>query len=309
MNKKCLVLGGAGFIGSHLTDALLNAGLGVAVLDKINCYKGNLQHCMGEIEFLEGDFLNQSDIENALSGVDYVIHLAWTTLPNSSNANPAYDIESNMIGSIRLFDSCLKAGIEKIVFISSGGTVYGFQDSFPIKENAETSPKCSYGITKLAVEKYLALYNHLHGLQYNVVRLANPYGPRQNPNSMQGIVPVFLNKIRNNEKITVWGNGDVVRDYIYISDAVRAIMTVLLGEKNNLIFNVGSGEGLSINELLDIIRKVVNKDFDVEYTHQSRKVDVPVNYLDFSFLQNQLGWQPLVSIEAGIGKTWDFNYE
>lgn len=306
MKKKCLVLGGAGFIGSHIADRLLSLGIDVRILDKINCYKGNIEHLRKDIDFLEGDFLNSADIENALQGMDFAIHLAWTTLPNNSNANPAYDIESNMIGSIRLFDACINAGVEKVVFISSGGAIYGRQDKFPIKEDAPTNPLCSYGITKLAIEKYLELYQQLHNLKYSVIRLANPYGPRQNPISQQGIIPVFLNKIKTGEKIIVWGNGDVVRDFIFIDDAVSAITASMLVGKSNITFNVGSGNGISINDLLNILREVTKMDFQVEYTHLNRKADVPANYLDSSLISKELGWRPTVSIEEGIERTWEW---
>jgi len=207
MKETCLILGGAGFIGSHLADLLLENDYNVVIFDKINCFKGNINHILKRIKFIEGDFNNDIDIKNALENVDYVYHFVSTTLPQSSNLNPYYDVESNVLGSIKLFEKCVEFLIKKVIFLSSGGTVYGISKEQIITESHPCNPVCSYGITKLAIEKYLNLFYYLNGLNYSVIRLSNPYGERQNPLVQQGVIPVFLKKALLNEVIDIWGDG------------------------------------------------------------------------------------------------------
>ena len=193
--EKCLVLGGGGFIGSHLSEGLIKAGYFVVVFDKLNFSKRNIEHIKSNISVIEGDFNNEIDVKKSLEDIDYVFHLVSSTLPASSNQNPIYDVETNLISSLMLFDESIKKNVKKIIFISSGGTVYGIPNNIPIKEDNPRHPICSYGIIKKTIEDYLFMYNLLHGLDYNVFRLSNPYGERQNPLGMQGAIPVFLRKI------------------------------------------------------------------------------------------------------------------
>src|SRR6516164_2664646 len=156
---RCLVLGGLGFIGSHLVDALLAEGHFVRCFDRANVIALEKSHLFyGDIEIFEGDFVSETDIVHALSGCDICFHLVSTTLPKSSNADPAFDVETNVVGTVRLLSQAVKAGVKKVIFVSSGGTVYGIPKHIPIAETHPTDPICSYGITKLAIEKYLALF-------------------------------------------------------------------------------------------------------------------------------------------------------
>ncbi|MEZ4824386.1 MAG: NAD-dependent epimerase/dehydratase family protein [Ignavibacteria bacterium] len=221
--ERCLVLGGGGFIGSHLTEELLNSGYDVTVFDKLNFSRKNISGFPDRIKISEGDFNNEIDIENAMDGADYVFHLVSSTLPASSNENPAYDVETNLISSLNLFQKCVERKIKKVIFLSSGGTVYGIPESVPVSESNNTNPICSYGIVKKAIEDYLFMFQKIYGLDYFVFRLSNPYGERQNPLAAQGAIPVFMNNAIEDRQINIWGDGEVVRDYIYIKDAVKVL--------------------------------------------------------------------------------------
>ncbi len=199
----------------------------VTIFDKLNFSRINLAHNLSKIKIIEGDFNNEVDIKNSLKNIDIVFHLVSSTLPANSNENPVYDVETNLISSLKLFEECIQHKIKKVVFISSGGTVYGVPDKTPIIESHPLNPICSYGIIKKAIEDYLFMFNKIYGLSYNVFRLSNPYGERQNPYVAQGVIPVFLSKIIQNQKIEIWGDGEVTRDYIYIKDAVELLVKSL----------------------------------------------------------------------------------
>ena len=174
------------------------------------------------MEFCEGDFGNRGDLAAALEGCQTVFHLVATTVPKTSNDDPVHDLETNLVATVRLFDLARRSHTKKIVFASSGGTVYGAPTTVPIAEHHETSPVCSYGIHKLAVEHYLHLYHRLHGLNYSVLRVSNAFGERQRPTASQGAVTVFLDRALRGEAIVIWGDGSVVRDYVYVRDVADA---------------------------------------------------------------------------------------
>ena len=297
-----LVLGGNGFIGSHLIDRLLAEGHAVRVFDK---YKEYFRKPIKEVEYSFGDFGNRGLVSDALADIDLVFHLISTTLPKTSNDDPVFDVQSNVVESLFLMEKCVACRVKKLVFISSGGTIYGNPKILPVIEDTPKNPVCSYGITKLMIEKYLFLFNHLYGLRSAIVRPSNPYGPRQNPKSIQGVIPVFLGKIKDGEPIEIWGDGEVIRDYLYIDDLVDGIYKVALLDTPYAIFNLGSGTGHSINEILRIIRKVVGREIKVTYTKR-RSFDVPKIYLDISRAKEDLLWEPVTSLDDGIRKTWNF---
>ncbi len=207
-------------MGSHLCDALLAEGHSVRIFDRPNLKRFREFSADEQVEWVEGDFANQEDIARAVPDCDVIYHLVSTTLPKSSNDNPVYDVETNIVGTLHLLEVARKSTVRKVIFISSGGTVYGVPNSTPINEEHPTNPICSYGISKLTIEKYLNLYYTLYGLDYCVLRLANPYGERQRTTVAQGAVAVFLHRALRNETIEIWGDGSVVRDYIYVSDAI-----------------------------------------------------------------------------------------
>jgi UDP-glucose 4-epimerase len=297
-----LVLGGNGFIGSHLVDRLLAEGHRVRVFDK---YEEHFRKQLTEVAYCVGDFGNRGMLSEALEGIDMVFHLISTTLPKTSNDDPAFDVQSNVIETIFLLEQCVARKIRKVIYISSGGAIYGKPSVLPIPENCPTEPECSYGITKLTVEKYLALFNHLHGLDYVVLRPSNPYGSRQKPDGIQGAVSVFLGRVAQGKTIEIWGDGRVVRDYIFVDDLIDGIYRAAVMQSHSRIFNLGSGMGHSLNEIVEVIRKVTGRQIDVAYKAK-RSFDVPTIYLDIFRAKQELSWMPSVSLEAGMEATWTF---
>jgi len=255
----CLVLGGAGFIGSHLAEALAQQGRPVRIFDRPHVDRLPLFPRTRGFEVFTGDFLNPQALVPALEGVELVFHLVSTTLPQNSNDHPVYDVESNVLGSLRLMELCRERGVRKVVFVSSGGTVYGVPRATPVAEDHPTDPISSYGIHKLMVEKYLALAQRLHGLDYCVVRPANLYGPRQRLDTAQGAVAVFLDHALRDKPIHIWGDGSVVRDYVYVTDAVDAMLKAASFEGAPRIFNIGSGKGTSLKELVAAIGQLLGR--------------------------------------------------
>jgi UDP-glucose 4-epimerase len=298
---RALVLGGGGFIGSHLVSALLAHGTQVRVLERP--YRTRMPTIPNHpgLEWQEGDFGNVQDIHRALENVDVVFHLVSTTQPKSSNDDPSFDVESNLVATLRLLDQ-LRGTDTLLIFSSSGGTVYGTPIQTPIPETHPTDPTCSYGIVKLAIEKYLALYRLLHGLEYRILRVANPYGPGQEANRAQGVVGTFLSRVVHDEPIEVWGDGSVVRDYLYISDTVSALMQAAQYRGTERIFNIGSGGGHSVREIIAAVEQVTGKKARASYT-AARKFDVPVSVLDITRAKAELGWQPKIDLNEGLRLT------
>jgi len=302
---KSLVIGGNGFIGTNLVDGLLRKGHAVRVFDR---YPSRFREPNPAVEYVVGDLGNHGEVADVVQGVDFVFHLAYTSLPHTSNEDPVYDIRSNVVDTVQMLQQCSAAAVRKVIFISSGGTVYGIPQNTPIKEDDATDPICSYGITKLAIEKYLHLFHRLHGLDYVVARISNPYGEQQNPDAKQGAVTVFLGNLKRGNPITIWGDGEVVRDYIYIGDAVQALVKSAdyqPGPDQHRVFNIGAGRGYSLNQLIAAMRVVVGKDIDVRYT-PGRVEDVPSNVLDISRATAELGWKPEVELEEGLTRTWEW---
>jgi UDP-glucose 4-epimerase len=302
---KAVVIGGNGFIGTHLIEFLIRDGVSVRAFDR---YPSQFVQPKKEVEYVIGDLGNHGSLAEIVQGTDWVFHLAYTTLPKTSNDDPAYDVRSNLIDAVQLLQSCKEAGVKKVIFVSSGGTVYGVPQTVPILETHPTNPICSYGITKLAIEKYLHLFYHLYGLEYAVTRISNPYGEGQNPNAQQGAIGVFLGKVARGEAIEIWGKGDVVRDYLHIDDAASALIKAARYQSATdgpRIFNIGSGTGHSLNEIVDEIKVIVDRKVIVEYK-PARSLDVQSNVLDTNLARTCLDWKPTIDLNTGISRTWSW---
>jgi UDP-glucose 4-epimerase len=299
---KTLILGGNGFIGSHLVDKCISEGHSVRVFDK---YEEHYRKPLTGVDYRFGDFGNRGLVAEALIDIDIVFHLVSTTLPKTSNDDPAFDVQSNVIETLFLIEQCVHKKIKKVIFVSSGGTIYGTPHKLPINEASPTEPECSYGITKLTIEKYLALFHKLYGIDYAIVRPSNPYGARQNPNGIQGAIAVFLGKVTKGDTIEIWGDGTIIRDYIFIDDFIEGLYRAAIMNTQSRIFNIGSGIGHSLNNIILILRDKLNRDFNVNYTGK-RVFDVPAIYLDITRAKKELGWSPVVPLDAGIEQTWNF---
>lgn len=297
-----VVFGGGGFIGSAIVDKLLEAGHRVRVFERprVEPYREFLAD--EQLEWIGGDLASVHDVEEALDGMDGVFHLVSTTLPKSSNDDPIYDVQSNMVSTLQMLNAMVAKGIKKMVFISSGGTVYGPPQYLPIDEKHPTEPIVSYGITKLAIEKYLKLYSELHGIHSVVLRVSNPYGERQRLETAQGAVAAFLHRALQEQPIEIWGDGTVTRDYIYIGDVADAFLKAAEYTGPTSVFNISSGQGLSLNALVDRVEGVVSH--RIERVHKpGRPFDVQVSVLCNALAAAELGWSPQVSMADGLKRT------
>lgn len=298
---KALILGGNGFIGSYLVDSLADAGWRIRVLDQA---MERFRKPRPDVDYIIGNYGEPGLIDQALEGVETVFHCVSTTLPNSSNKDPIFDVNSNLVATITLLEHCVKQGIRKVVFLSSGGSIYGLPRSLPITEEHPTEPMCSYGICKLAIEKYLYLFQELHGIDYQILRPANPYGPRQNPNGTQGAIAVFLGLALRNQPIEIWGDGQIVRDYFHVKDLAAGIHLAATAGCPSSVFNLGSGRGYSLTQIVAAIQDVTGRRLVVNYAPQ-RVFDPPSVVLDIRRAENLLGWAPRIPLEEGIGEMWD----
>jgi len=305
---RCLILGGNGFIGSHLAEGLVKAGYDVTIFDNFKRGTKNLDAIIDKIEIIKGDFWNEDDICDALKDIDFLFHYISTTTPATATKNPIYDIESNIIGSVKLFQNAVKNDVKKIIFPSSGGTIYGDKINIRSREDDSVNPVNPYAISKLTIEKYLYYFNYLYGLDYIILRYSNPYGERQNPLGKQGVIPIFLNKIKHGEKPVIYGDGSMVRDYIYIKDAVAATIAVLEKKTNENVLNIGSGKSTSLNELIDIMSGVVGQKVIPEYIENCAAY-IPKIELDISRIQKEVCWKPTTELSEGILKTWEWMKE
>ncbi len=296
------MVGGGGFIGTHLVERLVERGDPVRVYNRS---PNRFRALPVGAEYVEGELGNHGLIRESVEGMQTVFHLASNTLPKTSNDDPIYDVRSNLVDTLQLLEACVEAGVGKVVFASSGGTVYGPPETVPIAEDHPNNPISSYGIVKLAIEKYLGLFHHLYGLDYASLRISNPYGPYQDPAGQQGAIGVFLHRILTGQPISIWGDGGVVRDYLYISDLVDAMELAAETETERKVFNVGYGRGASLNELLDTIAGVVGERSEVEYL-PARALDVPVSVLDITRARGDLGWAPKTNLVEGIARTWEW---
>lgn len=301
-----LILGAAGFIGTNLTVKFAEDKKNkITVVDKQYAYFVDLLNMnLKNVEIVQSSLDEKMDF-SILDGQDIVFHLVSTNVPTNSNCHISKDIQENVLYSAVLFEECVKYNVKKVIFFSSGGTVYGKEVQCPLSEDTRTNPISSYGLQKLTIEKLLYLYHHIYGLDYRIIRLSNPYGPYQRPNGILGAVTTFTYNALKNQPITVYGDGSVIRDFIYIDDAINAIFNVVTGNQKYKTFNIGSGVGISINQLLASIENVLNIKLNVQY-EAGRSVDVPVNYLDIGRYEECYGKLQTISLEEGIERTSEF---
>lgn len=299
---KYVIFGGGGFIGSAIADRLLLDVHSVRIFERPRVEPFRKFKASEQVEWITGDFLSTHDVSSAIKGVDVVVHLVSTTLPKSSNDDPIYDVQSNVVGTLQMLNAMVAHNVRKIVFISSGGTVYGIPKYLPIDECHPADPLVSYGITKLAIEKYMHLYEHMYGIKAITLRVANAYGERQRIETAQGAVGVFLHRALTGNPIEVWGDGSVTRDYIHISDVAEAFVKAVgySGSKN--VFNVSSGSGTSLNELIGMLEEAIGKPVQRRYL-PARPFDVPVSVLSNDLARDELEWTPSISMRSGIART------
>jgi UDP-glucose 4-epimerase len=300
---RCLVLGGSGFIGSHLVELLLENGFKVRVFSRSSTIPARLAAVGSRIELSFGDFHDAQSLADAVKGCDHVYHLVATTVPATSNRDMVFDANSNLIATLGLLEICVRERVKQVIFSSSGGTVYGRTENLPIPECHNTEPRCSYGVVKLAIEKYLELFRMQHGLDYTVLRISNCYGPRLPMNGEQGVVGAFLDRLLRGEPVTLWGDGSITRDYVYVTDVALALRAALEQQSPFRVFNIGTGIGTSLLHLIEMMERATDCHFHI-LKERARDVDVPVNILDASRARKYLSWEATTPLEQGLVNTW-----
>jgi UDP-glucose 4-epimerase len=299
--NKVLVLGGNGFIGSHIVDILHNNGFSIKVFDRES---GNSKDQRKGIDTVLGTFSDKLTLTEALVDVDAVIHTLSTSVPSSSIYSPIDDINGNLINTVNLLNLMLENNVKRILFISSGGAVYGIPKSIPIDEEHPTNPLNSYGIVKLSIEKYLLMYERLYGLDPIIIRASNAYGPRQGHIGVQGFIATLLFRMLKNEVITVYGNGDLVRDYLFVEDLAELCLKAVVSKEKG-IFNGGSGIGFSLNEIVKIAAEIGGHNPVIQQA-PGRLFDVKKNVLCIKKAEQALRWKPKTGIEEGIALHLDW---
>ena len=295
---RCLVLGAGGFIGTNLCLALRSRGVPTTGFGR----QAAPPAVLAGLHWVQGTLEQAEGLDALVDGHDHVFDLIGAGLPNSSNDNPAQIVADGVPAKVRLLEACRRQGVRRLLFASSGGTVYGVTGAAPVPEAAPTEPISAYGIGKLVVEKYLALYEHLYGLDSRVLRIANAYGAHQDARRGQGLVAAILRRLLADEPVEIWGSGAVVRDYIHIDDVVSAMLALLAHDGPGRVFNVGSGIGRSVAEVIRDAARITARTPRLLH-RQGRAADVPVNILDSARLSEQTGWRPRVAWEDGLCDT------
>ena len=297
---KCIIFGGAGFLGEHLGKALIENGHEVVVYDRASEKVETLKEKYPTINYQTGDFNSENNFNEIIDSNEIIFHLISTTVP--SNLDTVWDVTSNVLPTLRLLEACRENGkIKKIIYFSSGGTVYGKPNIIPIPEIHDTNPICSYGVQKLIIEKYLFFYYQFYGLNYSIMRIANPYGEGQAPFGAQGVIAAFLARALSGDSLKIWGETSTIRDFIYVGDVIKASLDCLEYNGIEKIFNIGSGIGVSLQDIINEIKIVVDNKVLIEQC-EARKQDVPVNILNISKAKHELKWVPKVNLSEGIGR-------
>lgn len=297
---KILITGGAGFIGSNIADRFLELGHEVVIVD--NLVTGRRENVPAAATFYEMDICDEKIAEVfEQEKPDIVDHHAAQMDVRKSVADPIYDATVNVIGGLNLLQNCVKFGVQKFIFASTGGAIYGEQDYFPADEAHPLRPLSPYGITKLTTEKYLYFYNQTYDLHYTVLRYANVYGPRQNPHGEAGVVAIFSERILNGEQPVINGNGTQTRDYVFVGDVVRA-NELVLSNGDNKIYNIGTGIETDVNTLFQTISKYTGKNV-AEKHGPAKPGEQQRSVLDSGLIFEDLGWKPTVQLDEGLKKT------
>ncbi|MFA5188467.1 MAG: NAD-dependent epimerase/dehydratase family protein [Patescibacteria group bacterium] len=308
--SKILVTGGAGFIGSHLTDILISEGCRVYIIDNLST--GQRQNIHPGANFFKFD-IQDKKVEDLFKdiGFDYVFHTAAQVNLRKSVDNPVFDAKTNILGTLNILENCRKYGIEKIIFSSTGGAIYGEAKIVPTPETYEAKPVSPYGVAKLTIENYLYYYRRVFNLNYTILRYANVYGPRQNSLAEAGVVSIFINKILQDEQPIINGDGLQTRDYVYVDDVVRANLLAMT-VKDIGIYNVATGQQNTVNQILKLVAAGFF-DKKVEEKHGPAMLgEQRISCLAIDKINKYLNWQPKISLDQGIKLTVEWfkqNYD
>jgi UDP-glucose 4-epimerase len=304
MKKTCLVIGGDGFIGSHLTEDLLEREYRVRVFGRFKGKKiKNLNSVKSKIEIFPGNFTNTLDIKKALKGVDYVFHFAYLGNPALTIKNPQLDINTNLISTVNLLDQCVKSNVKKVIYPSTGGSIYGKYEGSRAKEESFLNPITPYSINKLAIEKYFHYYKRYFGLDFSIYRIANAYGERQSGQNGQGVIATVIRNMLEGDTIEIYGN--TIRDFIYVKDITRFIADNFHKKHKFDVYNLGSGKGVSLAEIVKKISKIGKVKMKLKKMPK-REFDVDKVVLDISKIKKEFNFNPGINLNEGIKRTFDY---
>lgn len=296
-----MVIGANGFLGAHVVDGLVAAGHDVTAFDR---FSRNAFAFASDVRTLSGDFLNDSDLEAAVFGQEYVFHFISTTTPASAENDPTIDIRTNLIQTVELLQKCVDARVSHVYFASTGGAIYGGDQKPAHRETDRALPVSPYGIGKLAIEHYLHYFGRRYGLASTSLRISNPYGPGQRANRRQGFIPIALRQLALGRPIVRFGDGSMVRDYLYVDDFVAMVLAIVGVSTAFDVYNIGSGLGTSISDVLDTIEAVTGlspiiEERPVPTTFVQRAV------LDISRYSAEFHHERLTPLQEGISRTWE----
>ncbi len=300
---RILVTGGAGFIGSHVVDAFVDAGHEVEVVDNLS--SGRRENVNSRAKLHVMDIRDEKIDELFQKGnFDVLDHHAAQMDVRRSVEDPLYDADVNVMGTIRLLEAARKNGVKKVILASTGGAIYGEQDYFPADEQHPLRPVSPYGVTKLTDEKYLWYYKVVHGLKHVILRYANVYGPRQNPHGEAGVVAIFTERMLRGEEPVINGDGLQTRDFVYVGDVVRANL-LALDYPNDDVFNVGTGRETDVNTIFRKIRELVGANIEEKHG-PAKEGEQRRSVLDYTKARKYLGWEPRVSLDKGLKLTVEY---
>jgi UDP-glucose 4-epimerase len=297
---KIIVTGGAGFIGSHIVDGLINRGNEVCIIDNLST--GSKENINPKAKFYKTD-VQDKEISEIFEKEkpDIVFHLAAQINVRESVKNPTEDAKINILGSLNILENCKKSKVKKIIFASTGGAIYGEADIIPTPENYAEFPLSPYGIAKLAVEKYINYYSKNFGLPFTALRFGNVYGPRQNPEGEAGVISIFCDKFLKKEQPVINGDGKQTRDFVFVEDVADACLMFAENNKTG-IFNIATGKETDINEIFDKVKEITGSDYQKAYGTQNAG-EQKRSCLDCSKAKNEAGWEAKYSVEEGLIKT------
>jgi len=300
---RILFTGGAGFIGSNVVDALVEGGHEVVVVDNLST--GKEENINPKARFFHVDLTDFEALERVFTETkpEVVFHTAAQIDVRKSVQDPLFDAETNIIGSMNLFEFSIKYGVKRVIFSSTGGALYGEAEKLPADENTHIEPLSPYGVSKYCTEQYLEYFKRVYNLERVILRYANVYGPRQDPLGEAGVIAIFTSKILNNEKPVIYGDGNQTRDYIFVEDVVRANILALDGKEG--IYNIGTSVETPVNDLVKMFSKILNKHIEPIYA-PPRKGEVQRISLDASKAEKELGFTVEFSLEDGLRKTLEW---
>ncbi len=301
--SRALVIGANGFLGSCLVDRLVSAGTPIHAFDR---YSTDPRHRVGAgVEIVQGDFLNEAHVGPALAGCDTVFHFLSLSTPADSGQDPGYDVRTNTLATVRLLQLAVEAGVSRFYFASSGGTVYGRTSlGGGHAEEDALQPFSPYGISKVAIENYLSYFARVSGLRSVSLRMSNPFGPQQKPSKKQGLIPILLRAVRDEQPVTMLGDGSMRRDYIYVDDAVEMIMRIADREPEHPAYNLGSGQGSTLKEIFELVAHVSGQELRIEYA-PTPPWFVEESVLDMTRFSAEFGPVAQTPLLEGMRRTWE----